>query len=117
MTTGDVAPVAVSRRIQAAAEDLFAVLADPSRHPGLDGSGMLRYALTAVRCLDERRPAWRLREVWSDGRASSALPHRSAHIPFLGTAIVCSVPAMARTHPSSRVVGSEQADDHWRATN
>ena len=40
-------------------------------------------------------------------------PHPvSAHIPFLGTAIVCSVPAIARTHPSSRVVGSEGADDH-----
>jgi len=35
----------VSRRIGAAAEELCAVLADPCRHPGLDGSGMLRYAL------------------------------------------------------------------------
>jgi uncharacterized damage-inducible protein DinB len=48
MATGRVDPVAVSRRIQAAAEDLFAVLADPSRHPGLDGSGMLRYAVAGA---------------------------------------------------------------------
>jgi hypothetical protein len=47
MTQDAVVPVSVSRRIGAAAEDLFAVLVDPSRHPGLDGSGMLRYALNA----------------------------------------------------------------------
>jgi hypothetical protein len=38
------APVSVSRRIQAPAAELFAVLADPTRHPGIDGSGMLRQA-------------------------------------------------------------------------
>ena len=37
-------PVSVSRRIEAPAEELFAVLADPARHPGIDGSGMLREA-------------------------------------------------------------------------
>jgi len=35
-------PVAVSRRIAAPARQVFAVLADPARHPDLDGSGMLR---------------------------------------------------------------------------
>jgi hypothetical protein len=42
MTDGSVTPVSVSRRIQAPAAELFAVLADPARHPGIDGSGMLR---------------------------------------------------------------------------
>jgi hypothetical protein len=44
MTDGSVTPVSVSRRIQAPAAELFAVLADPARHPGIDGSGMLRRA-------------------------------------------------------------------------
>ncbi len=34
--------VAVSRRINAPAEDIFRILSDPGRHPDLDGSGMLR---------------------------------------------------------------------------
>lgn len=40
-TTGQ-AVVAVGRRIEAPAEDIFRILADPGRHPDLDGSGMLR---------------------------------------------------------------------------
>ncbi|MFI5754994.1 DUF664 domain-containing protein [Streptomyces sp. NPDC051569] len=39
-TTGE--PVVVSRRIGARAGDIFRILADPGRHPDLDGSGMLR---------------------------------------------------------------------------
>ena len=39
-------PVAVSRRIDAPAADLFAILADPKRHLDLDVSGMLRGAVT-----------------------------------------------------------------------
>lgn len=35
-------PVSVSRRIAAPAAAVFAVLADPARHPEIDGSGMLR---------------------------------------------------------------------------
>jgi hypothetical protein len=35
-------PVAVSRRIEAPADRIFGILADPTRHPDLDGSGMLR---------------------------------------------------------------------------
>ncbi|NAS25362.1 hypothetical protein GT755_27215 [Herbidospora sp. NEAU-GS84] len=41
-STTDNAVVAVSRRIKAPAEDIFRILADPRRHPDLDGSGMLR---------------------------------------------------------------------------
>ncbi|MGW9032395.1 hypothetical protein ACWGQ5_52215 [Streptomyces sp. NPDC055722] len=40
-TTGEPL-VVVSRRIGAPAGDLFRILADPRRHPDLDGSGMLR---------------------------------------------------------------------------
>lgn len=40
--------VAVSRRVGAPAGEVFAVLADPSRHAGIDGSGMLRFAVGAV---------------------------------------------------------------------
>jgi hypothetical protein len=39
-------PVAVSRRISAPARDIFQLLADPGRHPDLDGSGMLREAVS-----------------------------------------------------------------------
>jgi hypothetical protein len=39
-------PVAVSRRIEAPAADIFPILADPGRHLDLDGSGMLRGAVT-----------------------------------------------------------------------
>ena len=39
-------PVAVSRRIAAPAADIFAILTDPTRHLELDGSGMLRGAVT-----------------------------------------------------------------------
>jgi Polyketide cyclase / dehydrase and lipid transport len=35
-------PVAVSKTIAAPAAAIFAILADPKRHPDLDGSGMLR---------------------------------------------------------------------------
>src|SRR5450755_1307131 len=44
MTAGSSQPVSVSRRIEAPAEELFEVLADPARHPGIDGSGMLKDA-------------------------------------------------------------------------
>jgi uncharacterized protein YndB with AHSA1/START domain len=46
MTTGSCQPVSVSRRIDAPADVLFAVLADPARHPSIDGSGMVGQALT-----------------------------------------------------------------------
>jgi hypothetical protein len=39
-------PVAVSRRIGASAADIFRILADPARHPELDGSGMVRGVVT-----------------------------------------------------------------------
>jgi hypothetical protein len=39
-------PVTVSRRIEAPAESIFRILADPARHPDLDGSGMLRSVVT-----------------------------------------------------------------------
>jgi len=35
-------PVSVSRRIEAPAAAIFAVLADPARHPEIDGSGTVR---------------------------------------------------------------------------
>jgi hypothetical protein len=35
-------PVAVSRRIEASTADIFNILANPERHPDIDGSGMLR---------------------------------------------------------------------------
>ncbi|MFF8592150.1 SRPBCC family protein [Streptomyces sp. NPDC015220] len=40
-TTGEPV-VVVSRRVEAPAKDVFRILADPGRHPDLDGSGMLR---------------------------------------------------------------------------
>jgi hypothetical protein len=46
MTPEDCQPISVSRRIAAPADALFAVLADPGRHPSIDGSGMVRQALT-----------------------------------------------------------------------
>jgi hypothetical protein len=42
MNNDECIPVSVSRRIEAPAADIFTLLADPSRHPTLDGSGMLR---------------------------------------------------------------------------
>ena len=45
MTTDGCHPVSVSRTIEAPAEELFAVLANPARHPDIDGSGMLRRAV------------------------------------------------------------------------
>ena len=42
----DCEPVTVSRRIEAPAESIFRILADPGRHPDLDGSGMLRSVVT-----------------------------------------------------------------------
>jgi hypothetical protein len=42
MTEDECTPVVVSRRIDAAANDIFEILADPGRHLDLDGSGMLR---------------------------------------------------------------------------
>jgi hypothetical protein len=38
--------IAVSRRIPASADKLFALLADPAHHPEIDGSGMLREAVS-----------------------------------------------------------------------
>ncbi len=42
-------PVSVSRRINVPAARVFAILADPARHPEIDGSGMLRGAVGAAR--------------------------------------------------------------------
>jgi len=42
MATDEYQPVRVSRRIEAPASVIFAVLADPRRHLEIDGSGMLR---------------------------------------------------------------------------
>ncbi len=42
-----VTTVSVSRRIEAPAARVFAILADPARHPRIDGSGMLREAITS----------------------------------------------------------------------
>jgi len=46
MTADECEPVRVSRRIAAPAADIFRVLADPRRHPEIDGSGMLRGAVS-----------------------------------------------------------------------
>lgn len=46
MTDDTAKPVAVTRRICAPAHDIFQILADPVRHLELDGSGMLRGAVT-----------------------------------------------------------------------
>jgi hypothetical protein len=42
VTASEYQPVSVSRRIEAPAARIFAVLADPRRHLEIDGSGMLR---------------------------------------------------------------------------
>ena len=44
MTDGNGAPTSVSRRIEAPVDKVFEILADPRRHPGFDGSAMLREA-------------------------------------------------------------------------
>jgi hypothetical protein len=46
MANHGVPVVTVSRRIEAPAHGIFALLADPKRHVDLDGSGMLRGAVT-----------------------------------------------------------------------
>jgi hypothetical protein len=46
VATVEAMPVAVSRRIQAPAHDIFQVLANPVRHLEMDGSQMLRGAVT-----------------------------------------------------------------------
>jgi len=48
MTDDENQPVAVSRRICAPAHDIFQVLANPARHPDLDGSGSLRGAVSTT---------------------------------------------------------------------
>jgi hypothetical protein len=48
MTADECRPVAVSRRICAAAHDIFLVLASPERHPEFDGSQSLRGAGSAA---------------------------------------------------------------------
>jgi hypothetical protein len=48
MTDDENQPVAVSRRICAPAHDIFQVLANPARHPDLDGSGSLRGAVSTM---------------------------------------------------------------------
>ena len=46
MTADEYQPVRVSRRIEAPAADIFRVLTDPRRHLEIDGSGMLRGAVS-----------------------------------------------------------------------
>src|SRR5499427_10797673 len=46
MTADEYQPVRVSRRIAAPAADIFQVLADPRRHLEIDGSEMLRGAVS-----------------------------------------------------------------------
>jgi hypothetical protein len=49
--------VTVTRRVEAPAPAVFALLSDPGRHPDFDGSGMLVGLLT---------PGWRLRREQPD---------------------------------------------------
>jgi hypothetical protein len=44
MTDDGCRPVFVSRRIEAPASTVFELLTDPSTHPGIDGSGMVKEA-------------------------------------------------------------------------
>ena len=46
MATDQYRPVRVSRRIEAPPEVIFGILSDPRQHLALDGSGMLRGAVT-----------------------------------------------------------------------
>lgn len=48
MSDSQLQPVKVSRRIDAPAEVVFEILADPGRHTALDGTGMLRGAVTST---------------------------------------------------------------------
>src|SRR5579864_6393446 len=48
-TSNECGTVAVSKRIEAPAEKVFAILADPSSHQQLDGSGMLREPVAPAR--------------------------------------------------------------------
>jgi hypothetical protein len=48
MTDHAYQPVAVSRRISAPAHDIFRILADPTQHLELDGSGSLRGAVSTT---------------------------------------------------------------------
>ena len=48
MNTDGSQPVSVSRTIDAPAEEVFAILADPAGHVGIDGSGMLRRAISTA---------------------------------------------------------------------
>ncbi len=48
MANGGYGPVAVSRRVGAPAHVVFGVLASPTRHTELDGSGMLRGAVSTA---------------------------------------------------------------------
>jgi uncharacterized protein YndB with AHSA1/START domain len=47
-TAGEHGPVEATRRIEAPAHAIFAILTDPVRHLDLDGSGMLRGAVTTA---------------------------------------------------------------------
>jgi uncharacterized protein YndB with AHSA1/START domain len=42
-------PVSVSRRIEAPAVEIFNILTDPTMHPDIDGSGMLRESASLLR--------------------------------------------------------------------
>lgn len=46
MSTDEYRPVSVSRRIAAPAAEIFRILTDPRRHTEMDGSGMLRGAVS-----------------------------------------------------------------------
>jgi hypothetical protein len=48
MTDEEYQPVAISRRICAPAHDIFQILANPARHQEMDGSGMLRGAVSTT---------------------------------------------------------------------
>ena len=56
--------VSVSRRIEAPAERLFALLADSANHPLIDGSGMVREPAPAVRL--SRAGDWFLMNMYHD---------------------------------------------------
>lgn len=48
MNTDGCQPVSVSRTIEAPAEEVFGILADPARHVSIDGSGMLKQAVSTA---------------------------------------------------------------------
>jgi hypothetical protein len=101
--------VAVTRRVDAPAATIFAVLCDPAGHVAIDGSGMLRSAPTQR--LSEVGDSFAV-EMWNDEMGEYEMTNTV--VEFAANQRICWQPTMTRaSRPEDRDDLGNSANHRW----